>query len=44
MIQIRGKGISAGVVQGRLTCYHRGGAAAVKAAGADPAQEKSRLA
>ncbi len=43
MIQIQGKGISVGVVQGRLHCYHRVGAAAVKAAGADPAQEKSRL-
>ena len=41
---IQGRGISAGIVQGRLHCFHRVGAAVVKRAGADPAEEKSRLA
>lgn len=44
MIVIQGRGISAGIVQGRLHCFHRVGAAAVKRTGADPAEEKARLA
>lgn len=44
MIVIQGRGISTGIVQGRLHCFHRVGAAAVKRAGADPAEERSRLA
>lgn len=44
MIVIHGRGISTGVVQGRLHCFHRVGAAAVKHAGADPEEEKQRLA
>ena len=44
MIVIQGRGISAGIVQGRLHCYHRVGAAAVKRAGADPAEERCRFA
>lgn len=43
MIVIQGRGVSAGIVQGRLHCFHRVGAAAVKRAGADPAEEKARL-
>ena len=44
MIVIQGRGVSAGIVQGRLHCFHRVGAAAVKRAGADPAEECARLA
>ena len=44
MIVIQGRGVFTGVVQGRLHCFHRVGAAAVKRAGADPAEEKVRLA
>ncbi len=44
MIVIQGRGISAGIVQGRLHCFHRVGAAAVMRAGADPEEEKARLA
>lgn len=44
MVVIQGRGISAGIVQGRLHCFHRVGAAAVKRAGADPEKEKARLA
>lgn len=44
MIIIQGRGVSAGIVQGRLHCFHRVGAAAVKRAGADPAEEKIRVA
>lgn len=43
VMQIQGEGAFAGVVQGRLHCYHRVGAATVKNAGADPEQEKIRL-
>lgn len=43
MIQIQGEGVFAGVVRGRLHCYHRVGAATVKNAGADPEREKIRL-
>ena len=39
MIVIQGRGVSAGIVQGRLHCFHRVGAAAVKRAGADPTEE-----
>ena len=44
MIVIQGRGVSAGIVQGRLHCFHRVGAAAVKRAGADPTEECARLA
>lgn len=44
MITLRGKGICAGIAQGRLHCYHRVGAATAKRAGSDPEWEKSRLA
>lgn len=44
MIVIQGRGVSAGIVQGRLHCFHRVGAAAVKRAGADPTEELARLA
>ena len=44
MIVIQGRGISTGIVQGRLHCFHRVGAAAVKRIGADPTEEKVRLA
>ena len=44
MIIIQGRGLSAGTAEGRLHCYHRVGAAAVKRAGADPEEEKKRLA
>ena len=43
MIVIQGRGVSAGIVQGRLHCFHRVGAAAVKRAGADPTEECARL-
>lgn len=43
MIVIQGRGVSAGIVQGRLHCFHRVGAAAVKRAGADPTEELARL-
>ena len=43
MIVIQGRGLSAGTAEGRLHCFHRVGAAAVKRAGADPAEEKKRL-
>lgn len=44
VILIQGKGISGGKVRGRLHCFHRVGAAAVKSSSADPAYEKARLA
>jgi phosphotransferase system enzyme I (PtsI) len=44
VIVIQGRGVSAGIVQGRLHCFHRVGAAAVKRAGADPTEECARLA
>lgn len=43
MIVIQGRGLSAGTAEGRLHCFHRVGAAAVKRAGADPTEEKVRL-
>lgn len=44
MIIIHGRAISGGNAAGRLHCYHRVGAAAVKRPGMDPEQEKYRLA
>lgn len=43
MIVIQGRGVFTGVVQGRLHCFHRVGAAAVMRAGADPEEERRRL-
>lgn len=43
MIIIQGRSVSPGTVEGRLHCYHRVGAAAVKRSGLDPEQEKLRL-
>lgn len=44
MIIIQGRSVSPGIAEGRLHCYHRVGAAAVKRSGMDPEQEKLRLA
>lgn len=44
VIELLGRGVCAGIVRGRLHCYHRVGAAAAKCTGADPEWEKSRLA
>lgn len=43
MIIIRGRSVSAGTAEGRIHCFHRVGAAAVKRSGLDPESEKSRL-
>lgn len=44
MIILQGRGVSKGMAEGRIHCYHRVGAAAVKRAGMDPGIEKLRLA
>lgn len=44
MIVIQGRGVSGGVTQGTLHCYHRVGAATSPNALCDPAGEKARLA
>jgi len=43
MIILQGRSVSGGRAEGRLHCFHRVGAAAVKRAGLDPQYEKQRL-
>lgn len=43
MIVIQGRGVSDGVVQGTLHCYHRVGAATNSNTGRNPTEEKARL-
>lgn len=43
MIVIQGRGVSGGMAQGQLHCYHRVGAATNRYAAGDPAEERARL-